>query len=1084
MHIYSLYFSLKMTRRVYILFLLFTMCSTDVNAQNMDQVLVAFRTVTQGESVVLKSDSATLFNTLEQQSFPYGFVLPDAYCHREDVTYVIDMTFTPAVTLDPLKRYGLFSLGVNVSGHDSNAVSLTILNGNKLISRLTSIDDDQKAEKSIIQTFTVGQSYNAKVRFDSHTIELFLDGTSIGIQSIDKTFFWESGKPICVGGERDDTSVFDDGLINDFSIAIESKQAIETLAIYRLTSFGSTKILASDQTTLSDTLQSQTLPHGYVLPDAFCERDDVTYVVDMSFTLDSTFDSQARYGFFSLGLNVTGHEANVISLTVLNGGMLMARLTSEDADVKAEVKTTQAFAVGQTYDVQVRFDSQKVELFLDGICIGSNLLDEAFSWESIKTIFIGGENATSSVFNNGVINDFAISVMQKQKMAVYRLAPDTTSLVLKRDSTTLSNTQQGLSLPHAFVLPDLYCNRIDVTYVIDTTFILASSFDTQTRYGLFSHGVNVSGHDPNAVSLTVLNGTTLMARMSSADDDEHANVSTNQIFVPGQTYQVQVRVDSHKIELLLDNVSVGIATVANSFSWGSGKAIMVGGERSTTSVLTNGQISNFDITVESNQSEEPLTTLSLLTEDAVMLMGSDNTSIPSPQTGIALPQTFALPEAFCERDDVTYVIDGVFTLDSSFDSTKRYGLFAQGVNVSGHDANAVSLTVLDGNKLMARVSSLDADEQATVSISQAFVVGQPYKFQVRVSSYIMELLLDDVSFGIVSVANPFSWISGKPTCVGGERTNASPFDVGNLSVFSISVQQEHVDNSLLNDPDYQELIRNPHIKYILGAAQGILINGPEYYENMIASQNNDWLYRDMANASAVLAYCYTLEHSGYYHSSAILDYLDESLTYLCDVSNLNDWVSTAGGDSNINRFTLVPLMEAIHLAGTDLPSATLTHLYDRVRIRLNKQYNNYGINLQTVTDVYPNMDAFYMVAMMHGSQLLGDSLFTTEYQRVLNLLDAAQYADGAWPYIRTSNENVHYHEMVLASVARVYLLTQSSLALDMVETSIPYYKYSVGPSMVPEYVTDIFWKHNWEGLMSRGPDIVAGLTSEDRKSVV
>ena len=87
MHIYSLYFSLKMTRRVYILFLLFTMCSTDVNAQNMDQVLVAFRTVTQGESVVLKSDSATLFNTLEQQSFPYGFVLPDAYCHREQSWY-------------------------------------------------------------------------------------------------------------------------------------------------------------------------------------------------------------------------------------------------------------------------------------------------------------------------------------------------------------------------------------------------------------------------------------------------------------------------------------------------------------------------------------------------------------------------------------------------------------------------------------------------------------------------------------------------------------------------------------------------------------------------------------------------------------------------------------------------------------------------------------------------------------------------------------------------------------------------------------------------------------------------------------
>jgi hypothetical protein len=1072
------YLNRKPILQRYVFFLFFILCITSVNAQNTDQALVAFRSATQGASVVLKSGSTTLFNTLEQQAFPYGYVLPDAFCHRDDVTYVIDVTFTPDATLDPLKRYGLFSLGVNVSGHDSNAVSLTILNGNKLIARLTSIDDDQKVEKSTIQTFTPGQSYNVQVRFDSHTVELFFNGTSIGSQSMDKTFFWENGKPICVGGERDDTSVFNDGQITDFSIAIKSKQANENLAVYRLTPDGSTHVLTADQTTLSDTLQSQTDPHGYVLPDAYCERDDVTYVIDTSFTLSSAFDSQTRYGLFSLGLNVSGHEANVVSLTVLNGGMLMARLTSADADVKTEVKTTQSFVVGQTYSVQVRFDSNKVELFLDGISMGSNLMEESFVWESGKTIFVGGENATTSILNNGQIDDFAMTVLQKQPLATYRLAPDATLLTLKPDGITLSNTQQGLSLPHGFVLPDLYCNRIDVTYVIDTTFTIDSSFDSQTRYGLFSLGVNVSGHEANALSLTVLNGNMLMARLSSADNDEQANVSTIQTFVPGQSYNVQVRVDSHKIELFLDSMSIGIATVANTFSWDSGKAIMVGGERSNTSVLNNGQVTDFAMTVEANLSQGPLTVLRLIDQGDVMLMQSENIPIASPQSGTALPQELTLPDAFCERDDVTYVIEGVFTLDSSFDSSKRYGLFAQGVNVSGHDANAVSLTVLNGNTLMARISSLDADEQASVLATQTFVVGQPYKFEVRVDSNKMELLLDDVSMGIVTVANTFSWITDKPTCLGGERTTSSVLDNGDISVFSISVKQEHVDNSLLNDPDYQELIRNPHIKYILGTAQGILINGPEYYKDQIASQSNDWLYRDMANASAVLAYCYTLEHSGYYHSTAILDYLEESLTYLCDVSNLNDWVSTVGGDTNINRFTLVPLMEAIHMVGDDLSATTLSYLYDRLRIRLNNQYNGYGVNLQTAVDVYPNMDAFYMVAMLHGSQLLGDTLFTNEYQRVLNLLAATQYADGAWPYISTTNENVHYHEMVLASVARVYLLTQSTLALDMVEQSIPFYKLSVGPSMMPEYVTDVFWKHNWGGIMSRGPDIVAGLTGD------
>jgi hypothetical protein len=116
--------------------------------------------------------------------------------------------------------------------------------------------------------------------------------------------------------------------------------------------------------------------------------------------------------------------------------------------------------------------------------------------------------------------------------------------------------------------------------------------------------------------------------------------------------------------------------------------------------------------------------------------------------------------------------------------------------------------------------------------------------------------------------------------------------------------------------------------------------------------------------------------------------------------------------------------------------------------------------------------------MLLGSKLLNDAQYAQEYERVLNLLSQCQYPDGGWPYIKTTNENIHYHEMVLASVARAYILTKSPVALEMVRKSIPFYKLSVGPSMLAEYVTDPFWKHNWAKLLSRGPDIVAGLTGD------
>ena len=107
---------------------LMVVCRT--KATSTSDTLANFRMISEGTTVALKSDDTTLCNALKHNTLPYGFVLPDLLCDNEELAYVIDFQFVANTRLNPEKRYALFTLGMNISGHEANSLTLAFLNDN------------------------------------------------------------------------------------------------------------------------------------------------------------------------------------------------------------------------------------------------------------------------------------------------------------------------------------------------------------------------------------------------------------------------------------------------------------------------------------------------------------------------------------------------------------------------------------------------------------------------------------------------------------------------------------------------------------------------------------------------------------------------------------------------------------------------------------------------------------------------------------------------------------------------------------------------------------------------------------------
>ena len=218
--------------------------------------------------------------------------------------------------------------------------------------------------------------------------------------------------------------------------------------------------------------------------------------------------------------------------------------------------------------------------------------------------------------------------------------------------------------------------------------------------------------------------------------------------------------------------------------------------------------------------------------------------------GSKLPHAFILPDHYCEQRNLVYVVKFQFEPGWTTGGDKsRKGLFCFGLNVSGQLPDSASLVFLDDKKLLARISPSSTPRFSQVATSLALEKGQKYKVELRIDTRKLVFYLNGKLIGAASVGGNFSWIKGRPFYIGAERKRGSIFN-GRISDFSLTVGKADTRGAKVS----AALLKNPYNANLIGAVDGLLVSGPEYFIKKINSSRNDWLFRDMANNMMLLSF--------------------------------------------------------------------------------------------------------------------------------------------------------------------------------------------------------------------------------------
>lgn len=251
--------------------------------------------------------------------------------------------------------------------------------------------------------------------------------------------------------------------------------------------------------------------------------------------------------------------------------------------------------------------------------------------------------------------------------------------------------------------------------------------------------------------------------------------------------------------------------------------------------------------------------------------------------------------------------------------------------------------------------------------------------------------------------------------------------------------------------------------------------------------DNEWVNTHLAGYLMTAAAAWQLPESRWHQSEQVAEYMRALAVEVVERGFDDRWYHREArkGDPNIDRFTLLPLTEAFLLSGKALGPELSARVRERILGVLTRQLDEYGS--QERHRVYPNMDVYYCLIMLHGMRIgEGEQArrCSDEFERLMEIMQQAQFPDGGWTYIEGTNECPVYHNLNVMLMARVWLLTGDERAREMVRRSVPYYPLIVDPAGRPEYFTDPWWKHVWSPQEAFGPDTVASLTGDPENRAI
>ena len=201
-----------------------------------------------------------------------------------------------------------------------------------------------------------------------------------------------------------------------------------------------------------------------------------------------------------------------------------------------------------------------------------------------------------------------------------------------------------------------------------------------------------------------------------------------------------------------------------------------------------------------------------------------------------------------------------------------------------------------------------------------------------------------------------------------------------------------------------------------------------------------------------------------------------------------------GGDANTDRFTLGPLMDAIYWlrrlpdmddewARWEKPLKSVVDFQLRNWGNFEKHNKDGNKAWGTSAYTYPNQDVFHLFEMEMAHRWWGEEGYADSRDRTIAGLQKQLLPDGGWRYIGPETESPGYHNLNLTWLARYLNLTGDKRVRDMIVASVPYYPLTMSNQGIAEFYADCWWKHPWSNVGSSGPDIVAGVSGDERKQV-
>lgn len=241
--------------------------------------------------------------------------------------------------------------------------------------------------------------------------------------------------------------------------------------------------------------------------------------------------------------------------------------------------------------------------------------------------------------------------------------------------------------------------------------------------------------------------------------------------------------------------------------------------------------------------------------------------------------------------------------------------------------------------------------------------------------------------------------------------------------------------------------------------------------------DSDWVFVAVANAAFVLAWAWNSQLTRYCQDPSVWGRIESLLNRVVEGSHDGQWWRRAPGtgDPNINRFVLLPLMEAYTHARQKLDAEQRRRMLAVIAEATAYQVEEYaGMEVRRIGE-YPNMDAYFMLIMEHAARLLNRSRYHHLAREFVDYLESSLFPGGGFTYFKGTNECEVYHRINVMLLARYWELTYSAKALDILRRTLPYYPNVMEPCGALENYTDPFWKHTWNTAEPHVLDVLATL---------